>query len=220
MRHLSTPLVTSYSYDLDGNLISTENANGTTETRTYNDVNELTSIVDSGPFGVYASFAYTYDPAGQVLTETDLGGRTDKYSYDSLYRLTEQAISDPSLGASSYVYAYDLVGNRVSETDTTSSGTVTQTSVFNANDELTSVTNTSTGDVQNYSYDADGNTTEVEDGDGTVLQTYTWDPHGRMIGADVWRQHRFVHLQRLGRPHVRDRRRPDDDVPQRSQPGV
>ena len=91
-----TPLVTSYSYDLDGNLILTQNANGTTETRTYNNVNELTSIVDSEPLGVYASFAYTYDLAGHVLTETDLGGRTDTYTYDSLYRLTEEAISDPS----------------------------------------------------------------------------------------------------------------------------
>ena len=71
---LATPLVTSYSYDLHGDLVYTQNANGTTEKRSYNDVNELTSIVDSGPWGVYASFAYTYYPAGQVHTETDLGG--------------------------------------------------------------------------------------------------------------------------------------------------
>ena len=177
------PLVTSYSYDLDGDLILTQNANGTTETRTYNNLNELTSIVDSGPFGAYASFAYTYDPAGHVLTETDLGGGTDQYTYDSLYRLTEQAISDPSLGNSTYAYSYDLVGNRVKETDTTPSADQTESYVYNANGELTSVTNNSTGDVQNYSYDADGNTVEVKDGDGTVLQTYTWDPRGRMIGA-------------------------------------
>ena len=90
------------------------------------------------------------------------------------------------------------IGNRVSETDTTSSGSVTQNSVYNANDELTSVTNTSTGDVQNYSYDADGNTTKVEDGDGTVLQTYSWDPQRSDGRSDLWRQHRVVHLQRLG----------------------
>ena len=74
---LSTPLVTSCSYDLDGNLSQTQNADGTTETRSYNKVNELTSITDSGPFGVYASFAYTYDLAALVRTETDLGGATD-----------------------------------------------------------------------------------------------------------------------------------------------
>jgi RHS repeat-associated protein len=182
---LSTPLVTSYSYDLDGNLVLTQNANGTTETRTYNDLNELTAIVDTGPLGVFASFAYTYDSAGHVRTETDLDGRTDEYRYDALYRLIDESITDPALGDSSYAYAYDLDGNRVSETDTTSSGSVTQKFVYNANDELTRVTNTSTGDVQNYFYDSDGNTTEVQDGDGTVLSTYTWDPQGRMIGAST-----------------------------------
>ena len=121
---LATPLVTSYSYDLDGNLIQTQNANGTTETRTYNDVNELTSIIDSGPFGVYASFAYTYYPPGKCTRKRISGGGTDTYSYDNLYRLTEQAISDPSLGNSTYLYVvrsgrqprlgdrHDLLGHR------------------------------------------------------------------------------------------------------------
>ena len=97
---LTPPLVTAYSYDLDGNLVSTQNANGTTETRTYNDLNELTSIVDTNALGVYASFAYTYDLAGHVLTETDLGGRTDTYTYDNLYRLTEESIIGPAPGDS------------------------------------------------------------------------------------------------------------------------
>ena len=68
---------------------------------TYNNLNELTSIVDTGPSSVvYASFAYTYDLAGHVLMETDLGGRTVMYSYDSLYRLAGESISDPASGDS------------------------------------------------------------------------------------------------------------------------
>ena len=89
---LSSPLVTMYGYDLDGNLVSTLNANGTTESRLYDLLNRLTSIIDTGPAGVIASFAYTYDLAGHILTETDLSGRTDIYSYDYLYRLTQQSI--------------------------------------------------------------------------------------------------------------------------------
>jgi YD repeat-containing protein len=115
---LTPPLVTAYSYDLNSNLVSTQNANGTTEARTYNSLNELTSIVDTNSSGVYASFAYTYDLAGHVLTETDLDGRTDTYSYDNLYRLTEESISDPSTGSRTLTWTYDLVGNRVESTDT------------------------------------------------------------------------------------------------------
>ena len=110
---LAPPLVTAYSYSLDGALVSTQNANGTTETRTYNAVNELTSIVDTGPLGVYASFAYTDDRAGHVPTETDLNGRTDTYTYDNLYRLTQQSISQLGTSTRTLTWSYDLVGNRV-----------------------------------------------------------------------------------------------------------
>ena len=34
---------------------------------------------------------------------------------------------------------------------------------------------------QTYSYDADGNTQQVKDGNGNVLSTDTWDPRGRLI---------------------------------------
>ena len=80
-------------------------------------MNELTSIVDSGPWGAYASFAYTYDPAGHVLTETDLGGATDKYTYDSLYRLTGESIAVPDAVTRTLTWTYDLDGNRVASTD-------------------------------------------------------------------------------------------------------
>jgi YD repeat-containing protein len=52
---LSPPLVTTYGYDLDGNLVSTQNANGTTETRSFDLLNRLTSIVDRGALGVRLS---------------------------------------------------------------------------------------------------------------------------------------------------------------------
>ena len=180
---LTPPLVTAYSYDLNGNLILTQNANGTTEARTYNKLNELTSIVDNNSLGVYARFAYTYDPAGHVQTETDLDGRTDTYTYDKLYRLIDDSITDPALGDSSYAYTYDLVGNRVTETDTSASGQQTEAYYsYDANDELRSVS-IATAVLQNYYYDADGNTITVTDGSSNLLSSYTWDPSGRMIGA-------------------------------------
>ena len=113
---LDTPLVTAYSYDLDGNLVYTQNANGTTEAtdvqqRQRADLDRRQRAVGCR---MPASPTRTTS-AGHVLTETDLGGATDKYNYDSLYRLTGESISDPdpAVGSSSYGYAYDLVGNRV-----------------------------------------------------------------------------------------------------------
>ena len=190
---LALPLVTSYSYNLDGELVSTQNTNSTTETRTYNNLNQLTSIVDTGPSGVYASFAYTYDLAGHVLTETDLSGRTYIYKYDKLYRLTQQSISDPASGSRTLTWSYDLVGNRVASTDT-GAPTDQQKLVYSYdnNDELTGVVGyeLSSGQwvqsdySQTYHYDSDGNTTTVmtTTSSGSTTAIFTWDPSGRMIG--------------------------------------
>ena len=182
---LSSPLVTMYGYDLDGNLLSTQNANGTTESRLYDLLNRLTSIVDTGPAGagtspsgVIASFAYTYDLAGHILTETDLTGRVDIYSYDYLYRLTQQSISDPSLGSRTLTWSYDLVGDRVASSDNGPSGP-SLTYLYNNNDELVSISNSS-GVIQQFSYDANGSTLQAKDGSGTVLSTSTWTPTGML----------------------------------------
>ena len=178
---LSAPLVTTYAYDLDGNLISTQNANGTTETRTYDKLNRVTSIVDTGPSGTIASFAYTYDLAGHQISETDLSGRTDVYIYDNLYRLTEENISDPALGTRTVTYTYDLVGNQLTKSD--SGRSVNQqlmTFVYDKNDRLTSVTGSS-GYGQTFTYDANGNTLTVTGSGVAISATYTWDPRGRLI---------------------------------------
>ena len=177
---LSAPFATTYTYDPDGDLISTQNANGTTETRSYNSVNELTSIVDNGPSGVIASFAYTYDPAGHVLTETDLNDTTYTYTYDALYRVTQETIS----GIGTLTWTYDLVGNRVASTIRRARRPAVSDISYNANDELTSLTGSSNY-AQTYTYDADGNTLTVTGAGGASSATYTWDPLGRMIGAST-----------------------------------
>ena len=178
---LATPLVTSYSYDLDGNLVTTQNANGTTETRAYNNINELTSIVDTGPSGTIASFAYTYDPDGNVSTETDLNGTTYTYVYDSLNRLTQETIS----GIGTQTWTYDLVGNRVGSTNTAApANQQSLTYTYNANGELTSLAG-SNNYGQTYTYDADGNTLTVTGTGGASSATYSWDPRGRMTSAST-----------------------------------
>jgi RHS repeat-associated protein len=182
---LASPLVTDYGYNLNGELVSTQDANGTTEARTYNALNKLTSITDSGPWGVLASFIYTYDLAGHVLSETDLNGRTDYYTYDGLYRLTKQSISDPAAGLRTLTWAYDLVGNRTSSTDTGEpTNQQSLTYVYNTNDELTSLTGSS-GYGQSFTYDANGSTLTVTGTGGASSATYTWDARQRMTAASA-----------------------------------
>ena len=146
------------------------------------DLNELTSIVDTGSSGTIASFAYTYDSDGNVLTETDFGGRTDTFQYDRLHRLIQQSVTDPVAGNSSYTYTYDLVGNRLTETTVSSSGQQTFMYVYDNNDRLSTVTGPGSYQ-QTYTYDADGNTLTVTGTGGASSATYIWDPRGLMISA-------------------------------------
>ncbi len=175
-------LVTSYTYNSDGDLSTTQNANGTTESRDYNSLGRLMSIVDFNASGIYAQFDYTYDSDGNVLTETDISGRTDTYTYDGLGRVTREVISDPQAGSRTLTWSYDLVGNRVASTDTGALPDQKSLSyVYNANDELLSITGIS-GYAQSFSYDYDGNTMTVTGSGGASSAGYTWDPLGRMSG--------------------------------------
>src|SRR5262249_2543626 len=137
--------------------------NGTTETRGYDVLDRLTSIVTSGPSGVIVGFTYGYDASDHKLSVLEASGRTDHYQYDSLYRVVQEAIVDPATSPTNRVigYTYDLVGNRLSKTDSGApAGQQALSYVYDANDRLQSVTG-SAGFGQNFSYDANGSTTAV-----------------------------------------------------------
>ncbi|MHB1524597.1 MAG: putative Ig domain-containing protein, partial [Candidatus Dormibacteria bacterium] len=177
---LTTNLVTTYGYDLDGGLVSTQNANGTTEAHTYNAVNQLTSIVDKNGSTTIASFSYGHDAAGHVSSETDFSGQTNTYTYDSLGRLTQEVIAFSPTSTRTLTWSYDLVGNRVGSTD--SGAPANQQSLaytYNANDELVSITGSS-GWGQTYTYDANGGTLTVAGAGGASSSSTTWTPLGQM----------------------------------------
>ena len=111
-----------------------------------------------------------------MLTET--GRAVDTYTYDPLSPDASQCLTP-------HAHVYDLVGNRVASTDTGApADQQSLTYVYNANDELTSITGSS-GYGQTYTYDANGSTLTVTGSGGASSATYTWDPRGRMIGAST-----------------------------------
>ncbi|SIO67996.1 intein C-terminal splicing region/RHS repeat-associated core domain-containing protein [Singulisphaera sp. GP187] len=195
---LSQPLVTTYTYDLDDRLVSTAMPNGTVETRGYDVLNHLTSIVTtlgaSGP--VLAGFTYTLDKNGLRRSMTEASGRTVAYTYDADGRLVKEAIThDPSATDRTFGYAYDLAGNRSSLTDTgDGTGASDLRSYYDTDNRLMEVYGISKGGgyTATYSYDGNGDTktetvtTDNGTGNTTTSQTtYAWDLEGRLISANV-----------------------------------
>ena len=127
-------------------------------TYTYNSLNRLTDEVVKNAAGTTpASYSYTLDNAGnrtgvtetQLLPNGTVNTRTVVYQYDNLYRLLSETISGDSQGGNGTISYTYLVGNRMSRTSNVA-GVSAGTSTYNANDELTSETDS--GVTTSYSY--------------------------------------------------------------------
>jgi RHS repeat-associated protein len=155
--------VTSYAYDDAGRLITTSFPTGVSEARTYNNADQLASIIGTKTPNTLTSFTYTLDDAGLRTAVVDLSG-TESYTYDNLYRLTGVAYSDTTTQA----YTYDAVGNRLTKVQ----GSTTSYTYDDA-DRMTAA-----GGVT-YSYSANGNLT------GRGSDTFGWDLENRLTSATV-----------------------------------
>lgn len=173
---------TSYTYDAVGNLAGAALPNGTSTAYTYDSLNRLTQLVNSGPGGVISSYTYTLGPAGNRLKVVEAGpattGRSVSYTYDAVYRLTQEAIDEPgSANDQTIAYAYDAVGNR---TQTNRAGVVTNYT-YDANDRLTA--ESSPAGTTTSTYDANGNLNTRSDGGAT--DTYSYDAEDRLVGVSM-----------------------------------
>lgn len=153
-----------YTYDSDGNVLSSTDALGNTTTYTYNSLNEPTSV--TGPSGVTTT--YTYDAKGN-LTGT----------------------SRPLTGTSQYQTALYTYGDPTHPDDPTAStgsdGDVT-TFAYDADGDLISSTDPD-GDTTTYTYDADGEKTSMVSPNGNIAggdpakytTSYTYDALGDLL---------------------------------------
>jgi len=171
-----------------------------TDTYAYNTLSELASYtVTHGSTQlyrvVYDSATTPRDALGRVVEKVEtLQGitRTSRYEYDDLGRLI--AVTED--GVLTEEYEYDDNGNRLSLT--TPDGTVEGTYddqdrllgygafvyTYTANGELASKTDTASGEVTTYQYDALGSLLRVDLPDGRVIE-YVVDGRGRRVARKV-----------------------------------
>jgi len=174
--------VTSYTYDADGNRTSLTDPDGNTTTYAYDHLNRQTGDTDANGH----SDSYTYNALGDFTSKTDKDGRVTNYMYDHDGRLAYEQWMSGSTVIYTASYGYNAAGDLIGASDNSS----VYVYAYNADDLATSVDNSGTPNVprvvlalsydslsrlsslsatvagtadflNNYTYDADGNLTQV-----------------------------------------------------------
>jgi RHS repeat-associated protein len=164
----TTPLVTTWTYDLDGRQLTETDPAGHTTTDTYDLAGELTKT--KRPNGSVLTTSYW--PDGVVRTQTDGAGTVTSYAEDSLGRTVSR--TDPLGHTTSYTY--DGVGDVLTTTDP--SGAVITSGYDNDGDEISRGYSGSGMHAVTETYNQTGLRTAMTDGTGT--STWTWDSLGRL----------------------------------------
>lgn len=167
------------SYDGDGRITQSQDANGVTTDFTYTPRGWLSSRTVGG-----TTSSFTYTPYGAVASVTDPDGVTTRYRYDDAHRLTD--IIDAQGNRIHYVLnaAGERVGTRVLD----ATGALTRSSVrrFNNLGQLTAVVDGLGHTVFNAgfsdSYDADGNLIHSANA-ASVERKMGYDPLNRLISV-------------------------------------
>ncbi|THF81684.1 S8 family serine peptidase [Cohnella fermenti] len=110
-----TVLTTRYSYDLEGNLLSTVTPDGVESVMTYDALGRLTSTskegVDENGLTTIVRTSSTYDGQGHVLSSMDGRGNMTSYVYNAAGNLTKQVDSAGGV----HLFAYDRASRKVAE---------------------------------------------------------------------------------------------------------
>jgi RHS repeat-associated protein len=160
------------SYDADGRPLTMQDPNGLVTTLTYNFRGEITSKTEA-----QWVTTYTYDAVGQLIKLTRPDGSFLAFTYDAAHRLV--GIAD-ALG-NGVVYTLDASSNRI------------QTQVFGASNNLTWTHSYSydgvnrlvqaigaVGQTTNYAYDTNSNLTQITDPVGNATKA-AYDALNRLV---------------------------------------
>jgi len=180
----------TYTYDSNGNVLTSTDALGNTTTFTYDPTfNKVTSIND--PLGHATTF--TYDSSGNLLTRTDANGNTTSFAYSSFGQVTQ--ITDATHQTTAL--AYDAFGNLISVTDPLGNTTSTvydalsrpiqtidalgrkSTVAYDALGRVITLTKAQ-GNATQFAYDPVGNLLSVTDAKGNKT-TFTYDGMNRLL---------------------------------------
>lgn len=190
--------VIAYAYDAAGNRMESKEANSTT---TYV-VNELNQYLSFG------ANSQTFDAAGNLISTITPAGSTS-YQYDAEGRLVSQITP-----AGTWRYEYDFMGNRSASVhdglrteylvDPNGLGNVVGEYDGNGNLQAHYVQGLGlTSRVDNsgaafYQFDAVGNTTELTDAAGAVVNTYRYLPFGEKLVTSETIANPFEYVGRFG----------------------
>ena len=145
---------------------------------------------------VMESYRYSYDKNSNITEKTEVNNYpkedTDKvnetkaYTYDALGRLTKTVTTDHKNDdrTKTVTYTYDKAGNRTKEDD----GTTQTAYTYNGLDQLQTATKekgTAVDEVRQYSYDANGNQTDVKNTKTGQTESYTYDAENRLSKVSV-----------------------------------
>jgi RHS repeat-associated protein len=166
---LAGALVTTLTYDPDGNRATATDPLGQTATFSYDSLSRLTGVDYSDP--ATADVGYAYDANGNRTSMTD-GTGTTTYEFDEAGRL----LSVTSPGPDTVGYRYDLDGNRAKliYPDATE-----VTYAWNNAGRLDSLTDWASRSVE-YAYAPDGLLRSATSPDGSVA-TYAYDNARRLV---------------------------------------
>ncbi len=162
-----------YSYDADGNLISTTDSTGTTNF-VYDALNRMTkkTLPDA------TVLTYGYDKVGNLTSYTDAGG-TVSYGYNVVNLLT--SLTEP--GGAQTSYGYDNANRRISMTLPTSTSIAVSYGYDNAGHTLSVKAVKGTSPLLNFSYGYKGSLkTSATDLAGNVTN-YSCDALNRLTDA-------------------------------------
>jgi len=172
-------------------------ADGTTQTATYNQYNELVTIANDDVSYTYdydnqqrmtrktdsrtgRSLSWTYDVVGNVTSKTDYQGKLTQYTYDDTNRLVAMANAD-FLQAS---YHYDAAGRLLSRILSNGAATLY---TYDKDGYLIKMAQRSASgsaiDERSYDHDSVGNITSISITGGTSTN-YGYDPVYRLVTVD------------------------------------
>jgi RHS repeat-associated protein len=154
----------SFGYNGDGLMTSQADAAGTTS-YTYDGDDRLASLSDPA---TGTDLTYGYNDMSQLSSiQYGTGGDTRSYGYNTSHELDSDTLKSPTGSTfASIGYGYDANGNLTSKNTTGFDGSANNTYTYDEANRLTSWTAGTTRTP--YSYDADGNRTQV----GSNVYTY------------------------------------------------
>ena len=181
-------LVTTYKYDINGNLVERYFSNGQKVVCTYDALNRSITRIATANGQPLQTFTYTYDNLVNVTKMVEsyamegVGDRVVNMGYDRNYRLKEEDIFENGGAVMSTRYVYDAASNRTNKTVFGGPNPGSINSVYNNLNQLISATNGITGKTATFTYDLNGNRIKRTRSDGQVTD-YVYDPSNRLISV-------------------------------------